>query len=101
MLEMVNIPDNNLKSKETERKFKYKKSEEVEVKQSLLTENDEEEDQLTITEKYNSLKEKYNFLKKIINTIKEFVGLFIFCVAYYYYYLSLEIVSKDKKNVRY
>jgi len=103
MLEMVNISDNNLISskeaeKETQRKLKYKKSEEVEVKQSLLTETDEEEDQLTITEKYNSLKEKYNFLKKIINTIKELVGFFIFCVAYYYYYLSLETCLKGEEK---
>ena len=93
MLEMVNMSGNNLISskkaeKEEERQLKFQKSEEVEVKQSLLSEeNNKEEDQLTLIQKYNALKQKYELLKKII---KEFLGLIIFCVVYIYYYLSLE-----------
>ena len=93
MLEMVNMSGNNLISskkaeKEEERQLKFQKSEEVEVKQSLLSEEkNKEEDQLTLIQKYNALKQKYDLLKKII---KEFLGLIIFCVVYIYYYLSLE-----------
>ena len=83
MLEMVNISDNS--SKQKEKNLKYKKRKEVEIKDYLLLENNEEEDdQSNYKQKYFSIKEKYEFLKIIVNGIKEFVGLILFCVAYYY-----------------
>ena len=97
MLEMVNISDNS--SKQKGKNLKYKKSKGVEIKDYLLLENNEEEDdQSNYKQKYFSIKEKYEFLKIIVNGIKEFVGLILFCVAYYYYYLSLEKCLKGQEN---
>ena len=97
MLEMVNISDNS--SKQKEKNLKYKKRKEVEIKDYLLLENNEEEDdQSNYKQKYFSIKEKYEFLKIIVNGIKEFVGLILFCVVYYYYYLSLEKCLKGQEN---
>ena len=89
MLEFVNMNYNSVNKKSKE--IIYKKSEEVEIKESLLKENREEDDnQLPFKQKYFSLKKKYDFMMRILFIIKELIGLFLFCIIYYYYYLSLE-----------
>ena len=94
---MVNMSDNSTNQKE--KKLKFKQSKEVEIKDYLLLENKEEDnEQLDFKQKYFSIKEKYDFLKKIVNAMKEFVGLILFCIVYYYYYLSLEKCFKGQEN---
>ena len=93
---MVNMSDNSIKEKEKE--LINKKSEEVEIKESLLEDIMEDDDQMTVRQKYTSLKDKYNYLRRISLIIKEFVGLIILCVAYLYYYLSLEKCFKGQEN---
>ena len=94
---MVNMSDNSTNQKE--KKLKFKQSKEVEIKDYLLLENKEEDnEQLDFKQKYFSIKEKYDFLKKIVNAMKEFVGLILFCIVYYYYYLSLEKCFKGIEN---
>ena len=69
------MSDNSIKEKEKE--LINKKSEEVEIKESLLEDIMEDDDQMTVRQKYTSLKDKYNYLRRILLIIKEFVGLII------------------------
>ena len=73
------------------------KSDKIKVKEYLKSENNYFNEDLFFEINFFLLKKKYEVLLRKINIKKELVGLFLFLIAYLYYYSSLESCFKGEE----
>ena len=79
--------------KKKDNHIKFEASDEIKINQYIGKENKKFGEQIIEIKDY-LLREKCDFLIKAISVIKEVMGLFLFLLAYFYYYLSLETCLK-------
>ena len=94
---MKNVKFVDISFTRKDNKIISEKSDKIKVKEYIKNESNEYDEELSFKIKYLLLKGEYDILLRKIYITKELIGLFLFLIAYFYYYSSLESCFKGEE----